>query len=88
MIKRWRIKWAWEFVRYKSALQNKTHFKISFAPPDKRRRDLQNCSGAFKAGIDALSDVVCIDDSKFRIVWNPDWLAPVEGGAVFIEVME
>jgi hypothetical protein len=80
------MKWGWEFVRYKAALQNQTRFKISFAPPDKRRRDLHNCQAAFKAGIDALSDVVGIDDSKFRIVWNPDWLAPVEGGAVFIEI--
>lgn len=85
LIAQWRTLWSWEFYRYRLALQGQARFKISFAPPDKLRRDLHNCQGAFKAGIDALADIVGVDDSKFRIEWSPDWLPSMAGGAVFIE---
>lgn len=40
---------------------------IMFYKPDKRRRDLDNCLSAFKAGLDGISLAVGIDDSKFKL---------------------
>lgn len=80
-----RMQWFYELSRYKNALKNNVDFVVSFAPPDLRRRDVQNAVIASKALIDALSDVVGIDDSKFKILWPREFLPPVDGGAVFIE---
>lgn len=38
---------------------------LEFVPPDKRRRDDDNCLAAFKAGRDGLADALGIDDSRF-----------------------
>lgn len=40
---------------------------ITFYKPDKRRRDLDNCLSAFKAGLDGISLATGIDDSKFAL---------------------
>ena len=92
LVKKWRIRWGWEFLQYRvanspSAIDGVTKFKISFAPPDKRRRDIQNCQAAFKAGIDAMSEQIGIDDSKFKIHWTPEFLPMEKGGAVYVEVL-
>lgn len=59
--------------------------RITFHPPDKRRRDRDNLIAAFKAGQDALSDVTGIDDSKFDITYAPLG-EPVKGGCVIVEI--
>ena len=41
--------------------------KVTFFPPDKRRRDLDNMLASLKSGLDGVSDVVGIDDSKWTI---------------------
>lgn len=38
---------------------------LVFVPADRRRRDDDNCLGAFKAGRDGLADALGIDDSRF-----------------------
>jgi len=43
------------------------HVKVTFFPPDNRRRDLDNMIAASKALLDGVSDVVGIDDSKWTI---------------------
>ena len=57
---------------------------ITFLPPDRRRRDLDNCLASFKAGIDGLADVLGVDDSKWKleIAMSSDI-----GGFVRVEVM-
>lgn len=69
---------------YNKALEGKTEFKISFAPPDKCRRDVDNLIASCKALCDSLALVTHIDDSKFKIEWARELLVPVAGGAVFI----
>lgn len=56
---------------------------ITFHPPSKRRRDLDNCVAAFKAGADGLADILGVDDSK----WLPEYRMdePVKGGLVVVE---
>lgn len=44
---------------------------ILFCPPDNRRRDPDNMIASFKYGIDAISHVTGIDDSKFFLTFNP-----------------
>ena len=45
----------------------KPHIHFEFYPPDRRRRDSDNCLASIKAGIDGISDALGIDDSKFVI---------------------
>lgn len=46
------------------------HVKLTFYPPDRRRRDADNCLFCEKSRLDALSDVVGIDDSRFIITFS------------------
>jgi crossover junction endodeoxyribonuclease RusA len=39
---------------------------IDFYPPDRRKRDDDNCISSFKNGRDGLAQALGIDDSKFR----------------------
>jgi len=68
----------------RKAIKGRKAFKITFLPPDNRRRDLDNCVGAFKAGQDALAKMVGIDDSHFDVSYSRG--DPVKGGAVIVEV--
>ena len=40
---------------------------MTFVPPDKRRRDLDNLIAAMKSGLDGLSDALGVDDHKFAL---------------------
>lgn len=41
--------------------------RITFHPPDRRRRDMDNMLAAIKAGIDAVAEHVMVDDSKWTM---------------------
>ena len=41
--------------------------RITFFPPDRRRRDMDNMLAAIKAGIDAVASHVGVDDSKWTM---------------------
>ena len=43
------------------------HLKITFAPPNRRARDLDNLLASLKSGLDGLCDVLGVDDSKWSI---------------------
>jgi crossover junction endodeoxyribonuclease RusA len=55
---------------------------MTFCPPDKRRRDLDNIIASFKAGSDGIADGLGIDDSLFHCTYAIG--APVKGGAVHV----
>ena len=58
---------------------------IDFYPPDKRRRDLDGCLSAVKAGLDGIADAYQIND--FNI--NPITIRrcePVNGGRVEVRI--
>jgi len=46
-------------------MEGKMLLIIDFVPPDKRRRDDDNCLAAFKSGRDGLADALGIDDCRF-----------------------
>jgi crossover junction endodeoxyribonuclease RusA len=48
---------------------------ITFYPPDKRRRDLDNCIGSLKAAQDAVAAALEVDDSRFVTTYR---MAPAE----------
>ena len=60
------------------------HLTLTFCPPDHRRRDLDNMHASFKAGADALADVLGVDDHRFAITLRRGAIAP--GGAVLVEI--
>lgn len=57
---------------------------ITFHPPDAQRRDIDNMLAAIKAGLDAVSAAVGIDDSLFDL--NLTRGKPVVGGAVVVRI--
>jgi crossover junction endodeoxyribonuclease RusA len=57
---------------------------FTFCPPDKRRRDADNCISSTKAHRDGIADALGIDDSKFECSYRLG--EPVKGGAVRVEI--
>ena len=49
---------------------NPLYVRLEFISPDLRRRDQDNLLSSFKAGQDALSDYLSIDDSKFLVTYK------------------
>lgn len=64
----------------------RAHLTIRFCPPDRRRRDLDNMLGQIKQGLDAVSEAIGVDDSRFGLTLVRG--EPVKGGAVFVQVAE
>lgn len=65
---------------------DRAHLTISFCPPDRRRRDLDNMLARIKHGLDAVSETIGIDDSLFGLTLVRG--EPVKGGVVRITVGE
>lgn len=59
---------------------------ITFNPPDRQRRDLDNLLASIKHGLDAVSEAIGVDDSLFSIRISKG--EPVNGGAVLVEIGE
>jgi len=58
---------------------------IEFVPPNRQRRDDDNCLAAFKSGRDGIASALGIDDSRFSTRFR---LAadPVKGGMVRVRL--
>lgn len=65
---------------------DRAHLHITFCPPDKRRRDLDNMLASFKQGIDAIAEAMGVDDFGFSFTILRG--QPVKGGIVRITVTE
>lgn len=65
-------------------LDNPPKITITFCPPDKRRRDLDNAIASFKAYQDGIADALGIDDSRWAVSYR--WGEPVKGGRVLVEL--
>lgn len=80
---------TWEFNMQISHipdfLDGNIPIKITFHPPDRRRRDDDNAITSFKAGRDAIAQALGVDDFRFRPV-TYDWQDPVKGGKVVVVV--
>lgn len=59
---------------------------LTFHPPDKRKRDLDNLIAACKSLLDGVADALGVNDSRFRLSC---WIGePVDGGSVFVGVRQ
>lgn len=56
---------------------------LTFLPPDRRSRDLDNCIASMKAGLDGLADVLGVDDSQWTLAAT---MGDGIGGMVKVEV--
>lgn len=60
---------------------------LEFVPPDRRKRDDDNCLAAFKSGRDGLADALGIDDHRFVTqISISDEIT--KGGAVRVQIRE
>jgi crossover junction endodeoxyribonuclease RusA len=56
--------WAQGAIKLPDAPINVT---LTFYPPDRRHRDMDNMLASCKAGLDGLSDAIGVDDSKWTL---------------------
>jgi crossover junction endodeoxyribonuclease RusA len=63
------------------------HLHFTYAPPDRRRRDVQNMPAMVKAYIDGIADAMGCDDNGFRPHYPSEFDEPVKDGAVLVHVM-
>lgn len=78
---------AWALaLKYKLPASPDARLEFTFAPPDKRRRDLHNMPATMKAAIDGIAQAMGVDDQHFDCVWPREWGVPVKGGAVFVKI--
>ena len=66
------------------APEGKVGLVLEFCPPDRRRRDDDNCLSSFKSGRDGMADALGIDDSRF--VTTLSLGEPVKGGVVRVRI--
>ena len=48
-----------------NAANDKMRIVVTFCPPDKRRRDWDNCIASFKAGQDGFAEAIGVNDYNF-----------------------
>lgn len=64
----------------------KAAISLTFCPPNKRRRDLDNLIAASKAIFDGIADAIGLDDQHFIPTFR--MADPVKGGAVLVTISE
>lgn len=57
---------------------------ITFNPPDKRARDLDNMLASIKSGLDGIASSIGIDDSQWSLTIRKGEV--IQGGLVTVEV--
>jgi len=76
----------------KTTIQNKPRgetleIKLTYHPPDRRRRDLDNCLAATKGALDGVADALGVDDRNFRPI-TVDFGDVCKGGKIILEIIE
>lgn len=59
--------WEAKAQGIKSIDANSVHVSIEFFKPTRRRMDLDNALASIKSGLDGVSDVLGVDDSKWTL---------------------
>jgi crossover junction endodeoxyribonuclease RusA len=77
-----------QLLAYGKTLVNETmQVTVTFFPPDKRRRDLDNLLTSIKPTLDGICIGLGIDDSNFKRI-TLKWGDRVRGGNVELEIRE
>lgn len=58
--------------------------RITFYPPNKRGRDLDNCIAAIKSALDGIAEAWGVNDKQFRPI-HADFGEVFKGGKITIE---
>jgi crossover junction endodeoxyribonuclease RusA len=64
-------------------LREGLHVKLTFHPPDNRRRDLDNMLASVKSALDGIALATGVDDHLWGL--TIERAAPVKGGAVIVQ---
>lgn len=61
--------------------------RFTFSPPDRIRRDVDNCIAASKGAVDGIALALGIDDSRIPMRFPATLSEPVAGGAIRVEII-
>lgn len=78
--------WATKASKVRVDGEGAITLKITFYPPDNRRRDLDGMFSSLKNGVDGIADSLGVNDFRFRYTLEIGEV--VKGGYVLIEVSE
>ncbi len=78
--------WACKAAGVRPLAIKRAAVAVTFHPPDKQRRDLDNMVASIKAGLDAVSAAVGVDDSRFELILARG--EPRPGGAVIVHICD
>lgn len=83
--KAYRTGCGWECVSQgvKPITADRLNVTVTFRPPNRHHRDVDNALASIKSGLDALSDALGVDDSQWAI--RPVMGEPVKFGRVIVE---
>jgi len=76
--------WATRAIRPGSLPDGPIPLKITFYPPDNRRRDRDNMQASLKAALDGVAQALGVDD--YRFLPSYEFAPPEKPGRVEIEV--
>lgn len=77
--------WALALQSRLTAPAGRPTVAMLFYPPDRRRRDLDNCIASMKPALDGIAQAIGVDDSTFRLQAEmADEIRP--GGQVVVRV--
>lgn len=87
-VKGYRLACAWYAAEQRITRMDarKINARITFHPPSNRRMDIDNMLSRAKAGIDAVSDVIGVDDSKWELSLVRGEPRPKQGEIVMVLV--
>lgn len=77
--------YATRSIRREAIEADRLTAKVTFSPPDRRSRDLDNMIASMKAAFDGIAQAVGVDDSKWHLRIAPV-ADPVKGGKVLVEL--
>ncbi len=68
-------------------LQGPFAIRLTFRPPNRRLRDVDNVIAACKGHIDGIAWALGVDDSRIAMRFPEALSEPVDGGAVTVEIV-
>lgn len=75
--------WECKVQGVKPIEADRLNVTVTFRPPNRHDRDVDNALASIKSGLDALSDALGVDDSQWAI--RPVMGEPVKFGRVIVE---
>lgn len=68
-------------------VESVSEVRFIFHPPNRIRRDIDNCIAASKGAVDGIALALGVDDSRIPMRFPQTLAEPVEGGAIRVEII-